>query len=230
MNAAKRLKIIAVVMFCFIVVLVSLLVYVVKVAGDSKAASENSPADTTSISQSTGSSQASGSQQNGDSAQADDSSKGAGTDLSADTEKTIDLKLYYYDADDYDSPKEIRTVSVDKKQFTEDLASALNTLFSSVGITINKAVINEKNMSIDIPKETAKKFNSGSAGGITNTNILAMTALNLPGVEQLEVTVDGQSGVESDHFSFNGTFTKSQDGKKFDFNPSDAEGKLLDLN
>lgn len=230
MNAAKRLKIIAVVMFCFIVVLVSLLIYVVKVAGDSKASSESSAAATTSVSQNAGSSKAAGTSQSGNSSQNTDSSKDSGvaSGYTADTE-TIDLKLYYYDANDYDNPKEIRTVQINKKQFQEDLTSAINTLLSSTGLTVNSAVLNEKNMKIDIPKDTAKKFNSGSAGGITNTNILAMTVLNLPGIEKLQVTVDGELGVESDHFSFNGTFVKSQDGKKYDFIPSDSEGKLLDI-
>ena len=86
-----------------------------------------------------------------------------------------------------------------------------------------------KNITIDLPNETVKKFNSGSAGGITHTNILAMTVLNLPGVEQMQVTMDGQAGIESDHFSFNGTFIKPEEGKKYTFNPSDNPGKTLEF-
>lgn len=141
----------------------------------------------------------------------------------------MELKLYYYDADDYDKPKEIQGITVDKKLYETDITSAINKVFSSTDIKINKAVLDGKNITIDLPKETVKKFNSGSAGGIIHTSILAMTVLNLPGVEQMQVTMDGEAGIESDHFSFNGTFIKPEEGKKYTFKPSDNPGKALEF-
>jgi hypothetical protein len=214
MNSTKKLKIITAVFFCFIIVLVLLLIYVVNKSGEASNASDTGSAAKTTVSQTSGTSQANPSQT------ANQTSK----------KETIGLKLYFYDADDYDKPKEIRNIEVDKKLYQDDITSAINTVLSSTGIKISKAVFNGKNMTIDLTKDTVKKFNAGSAAGITYTNILAMTVLNIPGVEQMQVTVEGQTGIESDHFSFNGTFNKSEDGTKFVFNPSDNPGKALELN
>lgn len=199
MNTSKKLKTILGVLFCFMVILVVLLVYVV---GQSKEPTESSST-------------------------ASDSSASASQTTPV-TEK-MELKLYYYDADNYDKPKEIRNITIDKKLYDNDLTAAINNVLSSTDIKINKAVLDGKNITIDLPKETVKKFNSGSAGGINHTNILAMTVLNLPGVEQMQVTMDGEAGIESDHFSFNGTFIKPEEGKKYTFNPSDKPGKTLEF-
>ncbi|ACL76789.1 GerMN domain-containing protein [Ruminiclostridium cellulolyticum] len=215
MNNSKKLKTIVAVLFCFIVILVALLVYAV---GRSKEPSESS--STPSNSSMTAS-------------QTTESQKTASQTTAAKTtsvNETLELKLYYYDADDYEKPKEIRNITLDKKLYETDMTSAINNVLSSTDIKINKAVLDGKKITIDLPKETVKKFNSGSAGGITHTNILAMTVLNLPGVEQMQVTVDGEAGIESDHFSFNGTFIKPEEGKKYTFSPSDNPGKTLEFN
>lgn len=199
MNTSKKLKTILGVLFCFMVILVVLLVYVVGQSKEPTASSSTASDSSTSASQTT-----------------------------PVTEK-MELKLYYYDADNYDKPKEIRNITIDKKLYDNDLTAAINKVLSSTDIKINKAVLDGKNITIDLPKETVKKFNSGSAGGINHTNILAMTVLNLPGVEQMQVTMDGEAGIESDHFSFNGTFIKPEEGKKYTFNPSDKPGKTLEF-
>ena len=203
MNNSKILKAILAVLFCFIVILVILLVYAI---GQSKepAVSSSTSSDSTNASQTT-------------------------VSQTTPANETIELKFYYYDADDYDKPKEIRNITIDKKLYNNDLTSAINNVLSSTDIKINKAVLDGKNITIDLPKETVKKFNSGSAGGITHTNILAMTVLNLPGVEQMQVTMDGEAGIESDHFSFNGTFIRPEEGKKYTFNPSNNPGKTLEF-
>lgn len=214
MNNSKKLKAIVAILFCFIVILVIMLVYAV---GQSKEPSESSstPTNSSTTASQTTMSPTSASQ----------------TIVSPTTQsnETMELKLYYYDADDYDKPKEIRNITVDKKLYDNDLTSAINNVLSTTDIKINKAVLDGKNITIDLPKEVVKKFNSGSAGGITHTNILAMTVLNLPGVEQMQVTMDGETGIESDHFSFNGTFIKPEEGKKYTFNPSDNPGKTLEF-
>ncbi|HEX2927617.1 MAG TPA: GerMN domain-containing protein [Ruminiclostridium sp.] len=214
MNAAKKLKILMAVFFCFIVILVIMLVYAVShKAGVNSAASGTTSVAAATVSQASNTSPAKSSQ----------------TAQVTNKKETMELKLYYYDADDYDKPKEIKNIAIDKKLYEDDKTSALNTLLSTTVIKINKAVLNGKDMTIDLPKETVKRFNSGSAAGITYTNILAMTVLNLPGVEQMNVTMDGQTGIESDHFSFNGTFKKSEDGKKYVFNQSDKPGNAMDI-
>ncbi len=214
MNNAKKLKAIVAILFCFIIILVILLVYAI---GQSK---ETSVSPSTASDSSTTASQTIISP-----------TTATQTTVSQTTpvNETMQLKLYYYDADDYDKPKEIRDITIDKKMFDNDLTSAINSVFSATDIKINKAVLEGKSITIDLPKETVKKFNSGSAGGITHTNILAMTVLNLPGVEQMQVTMDGEVGIESDHFSFNGTFIKPEEGKKYTFNPSDNPGKTLEF-
>ncbi len=214
MNTSKKLKAIVAVLFCFIVILVVLLVYAV---GQSKepAVSSSTPTDSSTTASQTTMSPTTASK--------------TAVSQATSVPETMELKLYYYDADDYDKPKEIRNITIDKKTYETDITSAINNVLSSTDIKINKAVLDGKNITIDLPKETVKKFNSGSAGGITNTNILAMTVLNLPGVEQMQVTMDGEAGIESDHFSFNGTFIKPEEGKKYTFRTSENPGKTLDF-
>ncbi len=214
MNNAKKLKAIVAVLFCFIIILVILLVYAIGQSKETTVSPSTTSDSSTTASQTTMS-----------------PTTATQTTVSQTTpvNETMQLKLYYYDADDYDKPKEIRDITIDKKMFDNDLTSAINSVFSATDIKINKAVIEGKSITIDLPKETVKKFNLGSAGGITHTNILAMTVLNLPGVEQMQVTMDGEVGIESDHFSFNGTFIKPEEGKKYTFNPSDNPGKTLEF-
>jgi len=211
MTNKNKLKVLIAVMFFFIIVLVALLIY----AKTTYIKNENpvtSAISTNSSSGKTGSSDAS-----------QQSSSG-----SSEVQETIDLKLYFYDADDYDNVKEIRTVTVDKKLYQDDITAAINKVLVSTNLSINKASINGKVMTVDLPKEVVLKFNSGSAGGITNTNILAMTILNLPNIEKMKVTVDGVAGVVADHFNFNGTFNRTEDGKKYTFTESDKESKFLE--
>ncbi|PYG90298.1 sporulation and spore germination protein [Ruminiclostridium sufflavum DSM 19573] len=206
MNKVNKLKVIVGVLFGFMVILVVLLVYAktIYTKNIDTSAATNSAAD-----QSPGSA----SQQGGNS----------------DSEGTVDLKLYFYDADDYDNPKEVTTVKVAKKLYQEDITGAINEVLAATPLKINKAVLNGKLITVDLSKEIALKFNSGSAGGITYTNILAMTVLNLPDIEEMEVTVDGTAGIEADHFSFNGKFIKDDQGKKYKFIESDKLSKELDF-
>ncbi len=126
------------------------------------------------------------------------------------------MDLYLFDANDYDNPKEIRHISVEKSVFDTDLTKAINTVLEPSGLQISKALLDKasKAISIDISSETVKQFNAGSAGGRTCTNILAGTVLHIPGVELMTVTVDGAPAVYGDHYSFNGVFKKS-DTKPF---------------
>jgi len=213
MTNKGKLKALVGVFFGFIIILVALLIYAKTVY----VKNENPTSTTVSVS-SNGPSNST--------ADVSQQSATAATDSNAGKE-TIDLKLYYYDADNYDSPKEIRTVTVDKKLFQDDIAAAINKVLSSTSLKLNKAVVNGNEITVDLPKEVGLKFNAGSASGITYTNILTNTILNLPGIEKMKVTVDGQGNYFGDHFSFNGIFSKTKDGK-VTFTESDKEGKYLD--
>lgn len=206
MTNNNKLKVLIAVLFFFIIVLVALLIY-------TKTIYKNGDIADTTASTSAASSQTLSTQ--------------VSQQSSSEVQGNIDLKLYLYDADDYDNAKEIRTVKVDKKLYQDNITAAINKVLELTNISINKAIINGESITVDLPKEVALKFNSGSAGGITNTNILAMTILNLPNIEKLEVTVDGVTGVVADHFNFNGTFTRTEDGKKYTFTQSDKEGKEI---
>jgi len=212
MTNKNKLKMLIAVLFCFIIILVALLIYASTFYNKS-----GDPADTT-ISTNSSPSQTNPS--------ITDNSERS-TSGSGEVQETVDLKLYFYDADDYDNAKEIRIVSVDKKLYQADITAAINKVLESTNISINKAIINGESMAIDLPKEVALKFNSGSAGGITNTNILAMTILSLPNIKKMEVTVDGVAGVVADHFNFNGIFSITEAGKKYTFTESDKESKEL---
>jgi hypothetical protein len=215
MNKDKKLKIIVGVLFIFIIILVALLIYAATVYNKNG----NTAVDT-SISAS------SNVNQTADSTVGDSQQE---TSKPSEVQETIDLKLYNYDADDYENPKEVSTVAIDKKLYSEDITSAINKLLASTPLKLNKAVVNGKLITVDLPKDVALKFNSGSAGGITNTNILAMTILNLPDIEEMEVIVDGITGIEADHFSFNGKFIKDEGGKKYKFLESDKPSNDLDF-
>ncbi|HEY5583355.1 MAG TPA: GerMN domain-containing protein [Ruminiclostridium sp.] len=214
MTNNRKMKVLASVMLCFIIVLVTMLIYAKSIYDKNE-----NPADSTIIPENSSASQSV------ESTATDTSTQSASS--SSEVTETIDLKLYYFDADDYDNVKEIRTVTIDKKLYQDDITAAINKVLSSTGLNINKAVIKGNSVTIDLPREVALKFNMGSSGGVTYTNILAMTILNLPNIEKMEVTVDGVAGILADHFSFNGTFTKSEDGKKYTFTESDNESKGL---
>jgi|GEM_PF-2059675 len=214
MTNAKKLKVLVAVLFCFIIVLVALLIYAKTTLNKNGDVATDTTISTNSSSGQTKPSTTEVSQQ---------SASG-----SSEVQETIDLKLYFFDADDYDNANEIRTVTVDKKLYQDDITAAINKVLASTNLSIKKAVINGNSIiTVDLPKEVAFKFNIGSAGGITNTNILAMTILNLPNIEKMEVTVDGVVGVVSDHFNFNGTFNRAENGEKYTFTESDKESKEL---
>lgn len=203
MTNNQKLKAIIAVLFAFMVILVGILVYTTKVYDTDK----EKTASNTSVS--TGSADEKPSSAASASAQAGDTSTGQ-------SKETIDLKLYNYDAEDYENPKEIVNVSVEKQLYQKDITAAVNKVLETTGLSINKAELKDDLITVDLTKDIAAKFNKGSAGGITYTNILAMTILNLPGVNKLKVTIEGVPDMESDHFSFNGTFIKTANGNKYE--------------
>jgi hypothetical protein len=213
MKKDKKLIVIVGVLFVFIIVLVALLIYatspyIKNAAGDTSISTNsnlNQTADST----------------------LEDSLQSAGETSSV--EEKVDLQLYFYDADDYDKPKEVIIVAVDKKLYQDNITEAINKMFELTALKINKAVVTGNLITVDLPREVALKFNRGSAGGITYTNILAMTLLNLPGIEEMEVTVDGIKGVVADHFSFNGKFVKDENGSKYKFNESDMPSHEMEF-
>lgn len=210
MTNNQKLKGLAVVFFVIIVVLVALLVYATKIYTGNESASDVTAPVTDTASESSPSAE-----------QASESSPAV---------ETMELKLFNYDADDYDNPKEIVTIKVDKKLYEQDITAAINEVLKSTGLSINKAAADGDLMTVDLTKEIAAKFNMGSAGGITYTNTLVSTLINLPNINILQITVDGVSNIEGDHFSFNGTFTKSAEGKKYEFTSSGRQGEIISFN
>lgn len=211
MSKDKKLATIVGMLFVFIIIMVVLLMYTITVYKDNNTTVDTSDSTNYSMNQPI------------------DSTLDASKQSASTTSETIDLKLYYYDADDYDKPKEVNEVTVDKKLYQEDITEAINKVLASTPLKINKAVVNGNLITVDLSKDTALKFNSGSAGGITYTNILAMTILNLPDIEEMEVTVDGVNGIQADHFNFNGKFVKDENGQKYKFLESDKLSTELDF-
>ncbi|QNU67750.1 GerMN domain-containing protein [Ruminiclostridium herbifermentans] len=215
MNKDKKLIVIVGVLFVFIIILVALLIYATNLYNKDDTTAVNTTISTNSNLNQTSDSTLVESQQ-------------SASETSSVDEK-VDLQLYFYDADDYKKPKEIIIVSVDKKLYQDNITEAINKVFELTPLKINKAEVDGNLITVDLPKEVALMFNSGSAGGITYTNTLAMTLLNLPGIEELEVTVDGVKGVEADHFDFNGKFVKDESEFGFKFNKSDMLSKELEF-
>ena len=213
MTNKQKLKALAVILFALIVILIGMLIYATKIYNQDK---DNQASNTTVPSTDTAS-------------EASPSAVQPSESSPVQTEETIELKLYYYDAEDYDNPKEIVNIKVDKKLYEQDIAAAINKVLEKTGLRINKVVVNGDFITVDLPKEVAAKFNMGSAGGITNTNTLVMTVLNLPGINILQITVDEVPNIEGDHFNFNGTYTKSADGKKFEFTSSGRQGDSINF-
>ncbi|MDF2985060.1 MAG: hypothetical protein K0R50_570 [Eubacterium sp.] len=205
MTNNQKLKVLAAILFVLIIVLIGMLIYATTIhKNDDKPASNTADVSTTASST---------------------NAVQPGQSSTSEEAGTIDLKLYKYDAEDYDKPKEIVTVPVDKKLYEDDITAAINKLLETTGLSIKKAVVSGELLTVDLSKEIEAKFNMGSAGGITNTNILAATLVNLPGINKLEVTVDGVAGVEGDHFSFNGTFVKADGDKSYEFTSSGRVSK-----
>ncbi len=208
MKKDKKLIVIVGVLFVFIIMLVALLIYATSVYNKNA----NTAGDT-SISTNSNMNQTANST-------LEDSQQSAGETSSV--EEKVDLQLYFYDAEDYEKPKEVIIVAVDKKLYQDNITEAINKVFELTALKISKAVVTGNLITVDLPKEIALKFNNGSAGGITYTNILAMTLLNLPDIEEMEVTVDGVKGIAADHFSFNGKFVKDENGSKYKFIEADV--------
>jgi len=212
MTNNQKLKALAVILFALIVVLVAMLIYATTIYQQDK----EQASDTTTPAVDTA-------------AEASPSAVHTSESSTAKAEETIQLKLYLYDADDYNNPKEIVNIIVDKNLYEEDIGSAINKVLERTDLRINKAEVNGDLITVDLPEEVAKKFNMGSASGITNTNILVMTVLDLPNINKLQITVDGVPNVEGDHFSFNGTFTKSAEGNKYELTSSGQKGQSIDF-
>lgn len=221
MTNKQKLKALIAVLFVFIIILIGLLIYTTMFYSKNIDNPASDTPSTTSPSTSTGVASPS-------TAQSSDVVE-SGNSSATPEEETIVLKFYNYDADNYDSPKEIVNVTVGKKLYEEDKVSAINKLLEASGLKINKAEINEGMLTVDLPKDIAAQFNMGSAGGITYTNILVMTLLNLPDINMLQVTVDGDPNVGGDHFNFNGRFTKAADGSKYKFASSGMKSRTIEF-
>ncbi len=202
-NNTQKLKFLTLILFVFIIILVGVLLYTTKVYNQDK----DQPAVNTSAEVTSG---------DAASTSTASSSEQTGTDSAGQIGQTIDLKLYNYDADDYDNPKEIVNVTVDKKLYQDDITAAINKVLETTGLSLKNAELKDGLATVDLSREVAARFNAGSAGGITYTNILVMTILNMPDISKLKVTVEGVTNTESDHFSFNGIFVKSADGNKYE--------------
>lgn len=79
---------------------------------------------------------------------------------------------------------------------------------------LNKVTIKDDKKLIiaDLTEEASINFDNGSCGGIIRTNELVMTLLNIPSIEKLEVTVEGEKQVYGNHFSFDGIFMLNENG------------------
>lgn len=129
--------------------------------------------------------------------------------------ENLSLKLYIYDANNYDSPKDKKNFIFSKEDYEKRPTDTLNTMFADTGIKLNKVSISktDKKLVADLTEDTADKFDKGSSIGITLTNELIMTLLHLPDIEKVEVTVNNTRNLMGNHFNFNGVFTLSNDGK-----------------
>ncbi|WP_105615001.1 DUF4309 domain-containing protein [Vallitalea okinawensis] len=124
------------------------------------------------------------------------------------------LSFYEFGADDYDNPEDIKVITISEEEYNNNLVKVLNLIFSESGISLNNLTINEdeKLVIADLTEAASINFDNGSCGGITRTNVLVMTLLNLPGVEKLKVTVEGVENVYGNHFSFEGIFMLNENG------------------
>ncbi len=206
MTNKNKLMVLVGVLFFFIIVLVALLVYAKTMISTNNNAANTTISSNTSISEPVDSALKSSEQS---------------PSSTSPIQETVDLNLYFFDADNYDSPKEVHTVTVDKKLYQDDITAAINQVLSSTNLKISKSTVNGNSITVDLSKEMELKFNGGSTAGITYTNILAATITNLPNIEKMEVTVDGKSGVVADHFNFNGIFSRAENSKKYNFTESD---------
>ncbi len=124
-------------------------------------------------------------------------------------EEKININLYLYGADDYENPYEIKAISVSKKLYENNMTEALNLVFEETEISFKSVELDKETncLTVDLTQEVVKKFNSGSSNGITLTNELINTILNLPDIKSAVITVDGEKDSYADHYSFEGVFT-----------------------
>lgn len=106
-------------------------------------------------------------------------------------------------------------VAVDKELYEKDITAVLQQLFKyEPKIKIRHAILdqNEKRITVDLDGTNIEyTFNAGSAAGTIYTMELIITLLNLPGVDQAIITVNGEKGCYSDHYSFDGVFIKKSE-------------------
>ncbi|HNX57592.1 MAG TPA: hypothetical protein PKK43_00730 [Spirochaetota bacterium] len=103
-------------------------------------------------------------------------------------------------------------VAVDKEMYEKNIVAVLKQLFiNQPGIKIRNAVMDRRNKRITVDIDGTRidtTFNAGSTAGKELSNALIITMLNLPGINQAIITVDGKKGCWGDHYSFDGIFVR----------------------
>lgn len=82
----------------------------------------------------------------------------------------------------------------------------LALLETETGLKVNRVTINGSDATVDLHADMRYFINAGSAGANLRTQTLIRTFLNLPGIDRVRFTIDGEADVEMDHYSFVGWF------------------------
>ncbi|MCL2054609.1 MAG: hypothetical protein FWG90_09310 [Oscillospiraceae bacterium] len=125
----------------------------------------------------------------------------------ADGKENITVKFYnigiidtYYENGEINyskMPYTSDTVSVES--FAEDFAEKM-LLYS--GIRVDDIWYEGSKLNVDLNVYEKYHFGMGSTAGSTLSADLMQTLRSLPNIEKIEVWLDGERGIESDHFSF----------------------------
>lgn len=99
------------------------------------------------------------------------------------------------------------TVKLSKDNFEEDFLKALTDEYEVVAKSFS--IKNEKAV-LDLDKTMTEKLNQGSTGSWMILSKLYKTIFSIENVNEIQVLVDGEEGVEADHFSFKGVMTQEK--------------------
>jgi hypothetical protein len=124
----------------------------------------------------------------------------------SDKNDTKDITMKFYKMLQ-DSDGNLMTYSIERVDCATICENIIDLINQKNGIQINKMWIENNKAYIDLNMKEGMEFSRGSAANAIRLSELLMTLFSYPEIKEVEILLDGQSGVVGDHFMFNKVFT-----------------------
>jgi len=129
------------------------------------------------------------------------------------TEKLIEVKLCIMD-DNNNSPKATyTTIQVTEKEADEGYQPLFESLLEKTGLDVISIDVQDHLVMANLSEDMKFFLNNGSTGSALNIEMLVRTILSIPETKNVVFLINGESNVEMDHYSFNGFYELTADGR-----------------